>query len=288
MTSSPSPTGGTCARPLLIATDVDGTLIDDAERIPPRVVSVLQQAVHEGTKVVLATGRPPRWIFPILEQLGINPLCVCANGAIVYDSAQDRIIHSAALKPQTQRTVARIATEVLEPLGGVHFAVERAGRSAFDPTHELFAVAPDYSHAWESQEYGVEEHKQLFGSSAVKLLVRSEHLSSEKIAELLHDRIPAEMAHVTFSMSGGLVEVCAPNVNKAVGLAKVANYYGVDAADVMSFGDMPNDCEMLRWSGRSYAMGNAAQAVCDAADETIGDNNEGAIADVLEPLFPES
>ncbi|WKD60231.1 Putative phosphatase [Corynebacterium ciconiae DSM 44920] len=285
MTSSPSPTGGADTRPLLIATDVDGTLIDDAERIPPRVVSVLQQAVREGTKVVLATGRPPRWIFPILEQLGINPLCVCANGAIVYDSAQDSIIHSAALKPDTLRTVARIATEVLDPVGGVHFAVERAGRSAFDPTHELFAVAPDYSHAWESQEYGVEEHKQLFASSAVKLLVRSEHLSSEKIAELLRAQVPTEMAHVTFSMSGGLVEVCAPGVNKAVSLAQVANYYGIDAADVMSFGDMPNDCEMLRWSGRSYAMGNAAEEVQAAANATIGDNNAGAIADVLEPLF---
>lgn len=273
------------SQPLLIATDVDGTLIDETERVPARVVDALQRASAAGAKVVLATGRPPRWIYPVIDQLGITPMCVCANGAVVYDSADDTIMRTTTLHPDTLRTVARIATDIFEPIGGVHFAVERAGRSAFDPTTELFAVAPDYSHAWESVEYGVEDHATLLGKSAVKLLVRSVTLESADMARMLRERIPADMAHVTFSMSGGLVEVSAPGVNKAVGLATVADHYGIDAADVIAFGDMPNDSEMLRWAGRSFAMESAPEEVKAAADQSIGSSDQGAIADVLDAVF---
>jgi phosphoserine phosphatase len=41
----------------------------------------------------------------------------------------------------------------------------------------------------------------------------------------------------------------------------------VDAADVVAFGDMPNDLEMLRWAGHGVAMGNAHPALLDVADE---------------------
>jgi hydroxymethylpyrimidine pyrophosphatase-like HAD family hydrolase len=41
---------------------------------------------------VLATGRPPRWVHPVVDALGFAPMAVCANGAVVYDPATDRII----------------------------------------------------------------------------------------------------------------------------------------------------------------------------------------------------
>ena len=47
---------------------------------------------------------------------------------------------------------------------------------------------------------------------------------------------------------------------------------GVDAADVVAFGDMPNDLEMLRWAGHGVAMGNAHPALLDVADEVTASN----------------
>lgn len=69
--------------PGLIATDVDGTLLDEDERVTPRTRAAVRAAVAAGATFVLATGRPPRWIQPVVDGLGLAPMAVCANGAVI-------------------------------------------------------------------------------------------------------------------------------------------------------------------------------------------------------------
>ena len=57
------------------------------------------------------------------------------------------------------------------------------------------------------------------------------------------------------------------------------------AADVIAFGDMPNDLPMLAWAGRSVAMGNAHDEVLSAADEVTATHDEYGVAQVLERWF---
>ncbi len=52
--------------PKLVASDVDGTLIDSAERVPTRLREVITRMTAQGTAMALSTGRPGRWIFPVL------------------------------------------------------------------------------------------------------------------------------------------------------------------------------------------------------------------------------
>ena len=74
-------------------------------------------------------------------------------------------------------------------------------------------------------------------------------------------------------------------VTKAHGLAEVASRFGVAAADVVAFGDMPNDLEMLRWAGHGVAMGNAHPELQAAADEVTAHHDEDGVALVLERWF---
>ena len=83
--------------PALIATDVDGTLLDADERVTPRTRQAVLAAVAAGTEFVLATGRPPRWIAPVVDALGFAPMAVCANGAVIYDPSSDRILSARTL-----------------------------------------------------------------------------------------------------------------------------------------------------------------------------------------------
>jgi cof-like hydrolase len=94
------------------------------------------------------------------------------------------------------------------------------------------------------------------------------------------------LAHITFSTDEGLLEISAPQVTKAAGLMAVAQFYGVPASDVVAFGDMPNDIEMLQWAGLGVAMGNADERVKVAADEITTSNDDFGVARVLERLFP--
>ena len=62
----------------------------------------------------------------------------------------------------------------------------------------------------------------------------------------------------------------APGVSKASALAELCDEHGIGAADVVAFGDMPNDLPMLTWAGRSYAVANAHPEVLAAVDRTVG------------------
>ena len=94
----------------LIASDVDGTLLDDDEKVTARTRDAVSTAVGAGATFVLATGRPPRWVQPVVDALGFAPMAVCANGAVIYDPATDRIVSartlSADVRADTMRSVA--------------------------------------------------------------------------------------------------------------------------------------------------------------------------------------
>ena len=62
--------------PRLVATDVDGTLLDPDDRVTPRALAVIDKLVAAGVGFVLVTGRPPRWIPPVTAQLGVARLAI--------------------------------------------------------------------------------------------------------------------------------------------------------------------------------------------------------------------
>ena len=74
-------------------------------------------------------------------------------------------------------------------------------------------------------------------------------------------------------------------MTKASTLALVCAELGVDAADVVAFGDMPNDLPMLAWAGTSYAMANAHPTVLEAAGRIAPANDEDGVARVLVGLL---
>lgn len=271
--------------PLFVASDVDGTLLTPMDRVSPRTRAVIQRMVRQGTVFTLASGRPARWLLPVVEQLPVSPVLVCANGAVIFDSAADRILHVHALQPEVIAYVMDVASAAGEAVGGVGFAVERAGRSAFDAEDELFAVEADYDHAWLSDEHCVQSRTELAAAPVVKLLVRHPLLTSSQLFKVIAPHIDPELAHATYSWEGGLVEVSAPGVSKRSALEGLARDLGVSAQESVVFGDMPNDLEMLTWAGLGVAMGNAPADVRAAANYVTADNQHDGVAQVLETWF---
>ena len=265
-------------KPALIATDVDGTLLDDDEKISPRTRAAVRALVDAGAHFVLATGRPPRWVKPIVDQLGFAPMAVCANGAVIYDPATDRIVSSRTLSTDALAQLAEVATRVIP---GAGLAVERVGRTAHDAATPQFVSSPGYEHAWlnpDNTEVSVED---LLSAPAVKLLIRKAGArSADMVAELArHVGIEGD---ITYSTNNGLVEIVPLGVSKATGIEELTRPLGIDAADVVTFGDMPNDVPLLAWAGIGVAMGNAHPDAVAAADEVTATNVDDGVARVLE------
>ncbi|MGP4018491.1 HAD family hydrolase [Saccharopolyspora sp. 5N708] len=265
-------------KPGLVASDVDGTLLDPMERVSSRTARTMRRVVASGTPLVLVTGRPPRWMPSVVDGLGVTGMAVCANGAVLYDTAADRVLHSHSIDPVLLHDVAR---ELRRELPGCYFAVERATDGARDRIHEQFLAEPGFRRTWMSSDIRMVGIDELTGKPAVKLLVLHEQLTSAEMTAVAGAVIGSEL-QLTFSTSSGLIELSAAGVNKATGLAAVAEQLGVDRADVIAFGDMHNDVPMLQWAGYGVAMRNAHPTALAVADEVTTTNAEDGVAHLLD------
>jgi len=264
--------------PALIASDVDGTLLDDGERVSPRTRAAVRAAVDAGAVFVIATGRPPRWVQPVVDDLGFAPMAVCANGAVLYDPATDRIVSAHTLSADQLGELADIATRVIP---GAGLAVERVGSTAHDAATPQFVSSPGYEHAWLNPDNTEVSIEDLLSAPAIKLLIRKAGATSAEMAAALADHV-GDHGDITYSTNNGLIEVVPRGISKATGVEAVARPRGIAADEIVSFGDMPNDVPMLRWAGLGVAMGNAHPEAVAAADEVTTTNDQDGVARVLE------
>ena len=138
----------------MVACDLDGTIVRADGTVSPRTVAALAACERAGVRVVFVTGRPPRWMAPVAAATGHHGIAVCANGAIVYDLAAQRVITTRGIPAADVRRVARA---VLDAVPGGAFALETAvgfrrepayrprwpgSDGAVGPLDELLADAP--------------------------------------------------------------------------------------------------------------------------------------------------
>ncbi len=264
--------------PALIACDVDGTLINEDEDVTPRTRDAVRAAVDADALFVLATGRPPRWIPPVVEGLGFAPLAVCANGAVIYDAETDRVLSARTLSVDALCELAEIA---IRAIPGAGLAVERIGESAHDSATPQFVSSPGYEHAWLNPDNTEVSIEDLLSAPAIKLLVRKAGARSADMAAALSKYIGI-VGDLTYSTNNGLIEIVPVGVSKASGIAEIAGPLGIPDADWITFGDMPNDVPMLSRAGLGVAMGNAHPDALAAADEVTTTNADDGVARVLE------
>jgi Cof subfamily protein (haloacid dehalogenase superfamily) len=275
---------GRAAEPVrLVATDIDGTLLRSDGTVSDRTRAALHAAADAGLLVAFVTGRPPRWLDVLVEQTGHLGVAVGANGAVIYDMGSEEILAAHLLD---QRLMLDIGRELRAAFPRVQFAVEY-GRG--------FAGEPGYVHDWAiNPPYDrrgvpiapprVGSFEEITDEPGVKLLAKDRQVDADRfMADAI--RLIGDRATVTHSSSFGLLEISAPGVTKATGLAEVASAHGIPAAEVVAIGDMPNDLPMLQWAGRSYAVANAHPEVRAVADEVVASNDEDAVARLIESLL---
>lgn len=261
-----------------IATDLDGTLLGSDGRVSARTREAVLTAEDRGLQVVIATGRPPRWIPPIVEQLGERGLVVCANGAAVYDPAAHELVHRTELAPQVLHSIVDDVTEafpqaVIGLEQGFDFAIDEAIR-ATDVVERS---------GWNLDGLRIGPIRAFLDEPALKLIVRLPPPAEPGTAAAVQSVI-AGRGLVTHSVDESFLEVSHPSVHKAATVESLLVGHGVGASEVVAFGDMPNDVELLRWAGLGVAVANAHPLVLDVADEVTASNDDDGVALVIERL----
>lgn len=261
------------ARPHLVATDLDGTIVSADGDISDRTVRALQAVERLGVPVVFVTGRPTRWMAQIAERTGHTGLAICANGGVVYDLHEERVVDHYPISVAVGLDVVRRLRDALPDVG---FAIE---------TLDGFAREKVYRARWDNAaELRVDQIELIFDEPAVKLLVRHETHDADTLLALAREVI-GDTAELTHSSINGLLEISAAGVSKATTLARLCEDRGIAPEHVVAFGDMPNDLPMLAWAGTAYAVGNAHPEVLAAVDHHAKSVEDDGVAEVLEVLF---
>jgi len=240
----------------LLALDMDGTLLDNEQRIPGENAEWIRRAVAEGIVVVLATGRAIFTVEPYVEVLELESPLVLSNGSEVRKSVSE-VWSRHLLTGEQVRRLREIALRM-------------------DVWYWSAAVSGSYNRDnWDASG----EHEQW-----LKFGYYTEN--REKLGRILEELKSLGQFEITNSDPNNL-EINPKGVSKASGLREVCARLGIMMEQVAAAGDSLNDLAMIREAGFGVAMGNAQEAVKRAADWITDTNGNGGVAKLIRRILRE-
>jgi len=264
----------------LIATDLDGTLLDPSGRVTARTRAALDAARAAGIIVVPVTARQPIGLRAIAAEAGFDGWALCGNGAYGIRLGTHELLFATEIAVPVQE---RIAGELSARIDGLLFASVREAGAVFVAQEGYAAVATLSDHKRDPRTMGAVPLADVLEAPSLKLVIRHATISPPEIFAVLRT---LEQAGFAATLSGApFVEVMAEGVTKATGLERLCAEFGIDRTEVLAFGDALNDVELLRWAGHGVAMANAEPEALAAADEVTASNAEDGVAVVLERVL---
>jgi Cof subfamily protein (haloacid dehalogenase superfamily) len=258
----------------LIAVDLDGTLLKSGSILASEGVAALREASEKGIHVVIATARRLYSVREFSVQIGISQPVICSDGAVIMSAPHGDIWQKSVIP-------MKVAEEIVS-LADVY-------------NWELSLVVDDITYfKRRSQRMSLGD----IGNNRVVVQTCREMLNGEPFRILAHEPEVIEGLQTWFNDSqkhypliryqlfhnmDGSVSSCGifPDVDKGTGVKFVAERLNIALDTVLVIGDGTNDLPMFAIAGKSVAMGNAPDAVKQAAHWVAPSNNEEGVAVAL-------
>lgn len=250
----------------LIAIDVDGTLMNSRNELPPANRDALHRAHEAGITVCLCTGRSHTETRDVIAQLGLDSdRGIFAFGSIVSELPSGKTLHRTALGDDL---TARLVTHFRErgfpvlmlydahETGGLDYELVRGERHAAAYEQFLKLAPAEIQRVDDWRPRG-------FAPVRVGIIDSPDHIQTTT-AELDQAFPPAQMKYNPIYAPNyqlHVVECFAPPVNKWYGITQVARQMNIPREQIVAIGDDVNDIEMIREAGLGVAMGNAREII---------------------------
>ncbi|MCO7470259.1 sugar-phosphatase [Stenotrophomonas maltophilia] len=261
----------------LVAIDMDGTLLDPAHKLTPRVKQAIAEARALGVHIVLTSGRPVPGLAPFLQELGIegdDDYCIACNGGLVQRIGPRETVVEYPLSFDDFVYCEQVAREI-----GVHFQALDAQRM-YTPNQDIsiYTVADSHLSRMPLSYRRVADMDP--GMSFIKLMM----IDEPEVLDAAIARLPTALTErfAVLKSAPFFLEVFDRRAGKGPSLQKLAEHLGIDRANVMAIGDQENDLTMLQYAGTSVAMGNAIDAVKAVARFETATNSEDGVAQAIE------
>ena len=270
----------------LIASDMDGTLLDAKMSITNDNTSAIREAERLGIEFMVATGRAYTEAKLALEEAGIDCAMITLNGAQVFDK-DGHSLFTAGIEKET-------VTEVLTILSQHNVYYEISTNKGIFSEHQEKRIENFAAHIAESMPHLTYKVAIAMASAHLSLL----HITYvDRLDDILKDDSIEVLKIIGFSMDGPKVEelddlvVTSSALNnieinhrlaqKGIAVARVAKERGIPAEQVMTIGDNLNDVSMIQWAGVSFAMGNAELELKEYAKYETATNLENGVGEAI-------
>ncbi|MDR2156568.1 MAG: Cof-type HAD-IIB family hydrolase [Clostridiales Family XIII bacterium] len=269
----------------LIATDLDGTLLNPNMEVTRENREALARCVARGIHVVVATGRSESSVPQTVKDIGGIRYLVCANGAKIYDNVTGEQLYARYLSREAVESVwdviasGEVMCEVFfdgKPYvsAACHDDPERYGvparflgyiRASRIPTDDLPALTRTHMDVIENINFN-------YGSEAMR-------------ARLFERLSGSELYEFTTSLPFNY-EIGGLGVNKAKAIEFLCQRLSILPSETMCIGDNDNDAGMISYAGVGVAMGDAAPAARAAADFVTLDCGQNGVAHAIDRFVP--
>ena len=285
----------------LIASDMDGTLLNHNHKIPKENVELINYAKNQGIEFVVATGRAYYEALPALNEENINCDVISFNGGIVYDKNGNIISITPMLPKDLYYTIEilksfdisyqlytknTIYTTSIETDINAYIDLIRSNGYEPDVEHLRAEAQQKLDVGYITEVENIELYLNEKENPPIKIIAISNDISKlENAAKLL-----SENTSISVTSSGANnIEIMHKNATKGEALKEIAKIYGINLENAVAIGDNLNDQAMLDIVGYSVAMKNGNIKLKEQAKYvTEKTNSEGGVADTIFKLIEQN
>ncbi len=264
------------SKKLLLATDMDGTLLTTDKRITQENLDAIDKFTKAGGIFTIATGRSLLSAQRYLDKLTIDVPLIVFNGGAIYDLKTEQRIWEYNLPDSAHECVKDVMehfpTVGIEMLKGDDIFVPVMTQMIHD-----HVVIENLSH--------IEMPLEQIPTGCIKVLFATDEKTMDDLIEYIGNK---DYKHLDFLRSAKeYYEILPPGVTKGSALVKLCEILDVDIENTIAVGDYNNDIQMIMNANLGVAVANAPQEVKDCADFVTVSNDENAIAAVIDKVLDE-
>lgn len=257
---------------ILLASDLDGTLIGKNFNIPKRNIDSIKRLKKEGGYFCIASGRSMQSGLRYINETKPNAPCILINGAVLYDFENGKILWDSPLPHESLKYIERIKNQF--PDIGIEIY---ADKQIYLINSEYYVKRHMKNENLNCPECNLKDMKQ---KRIYKALFA---MSSKRMGDITKYTDSIDHECVKFvATSDNYYEMISSSVDKGTALLKLIEFLDIDISKTYAIGDYCNDIEMITNANIGAATDGAEEIVKNHADVIVGSCDDGAVADFIE------
>ena len=282
----------------LIAIDIDGTLLNSYGEVTEENKKAINMALQKNVEIVLTSGRMPKAILPIANEINANKYIISGNGAAIYDIQNDKIIYDNYMSKKKVLEIIDICEKnsmfynvytnnviLTKSLNfNILFYHNENKKNPEDKKIKINITDDIYKYIKEYEGEDILKITICDNDEAVfkSIINKLKEIKNVDILEVAHmSKKIIKHGSEEHEIAYYYTEVTNQNVNKWTAISELIGKLGIQKEEVIAIGDNVNDKEMIQNAGIGIVTGNSSPQMQKIADEVVASNNENGVAEAI-------